>query len=132
MPKELVAMLEGQESWDLTRPAYILRVAYASKEPLGWEALAKLAPGIDFKVIKAERPGVTEQQLAAEANALRVYQDKIKDAKMGVSLVLEGVSEPGIRMQESVAAHLAKACGGALLETPSGFRELGKDGKDKL
>ena len=124
-------MLEGEESWDLNRPAYILRAAYASKEPLGWEELAKLAPGIEFKVIRAERPGITAEQLAAEAHALRVYQRRIRDAKMGVSLVLEGVSEPGVKMQESVAVHLAKACGGALLETPAGFRELDKDGRDK-
>jgi hypothetical protein len=131
MPKELAAALEGEESWDLNRPAYILRAAYASKEPRGWAELAKLAPGIEFKVIKAERPGITDKELAAEANALRMYQEKIKESKMGVSLVLEGVSEPGVKMQESVAVHLAKACGGALLETPAGFREIDKDGKDK-
>jgi hypothetical protein len=131
MPKELAAMLEGAESWDLNRPAYILRAAYAGKESVGWEELAKLAPGIEFRVIKAERPGITDEELAAEANAIRLYQEKIKEAKVGVSLVLEGVSEPGVRMQEGVAAHLAKACGGAVLETPAGFRELGKGGKSK-
>jgi hypothetical protein len=131
MPKELAAMLEGAESWDLTQSSYILRAAYASKEPLGWEELAKLNTGIQFNVIKAERTEVTAEQLQAEANTLRLYQEKIKIAKMGVSLVLEGVNERGIRMQENVATHLAKACGGAFLETPSGFRELDKDGKDK-
>ena len=131
MPKELAAMLEGEESWDLTRAGYILRATYASKQPLGWEELAKLDTGIEFRVIKAERPSMTDEQLEAEAKALKLYQDKVKSAKMGVSLVLEGVGEPGMKMQERVAVHLAKACGGAFLETPSAFRELDKDGKDR-
>jgi len=131
MPKELAAMLDGAESWNLGRPTYILRASYARKDPFGWEQLAKAAPGIEFRVIKAERSGVTEAQLRAEAQALEVARQRIQDAKMGVSLVLEGVNEPGITMQEAVAAHLAKECGGAYLETPSGFYELDREGKRK-
>lgn len=131
MPKDLAAMLDGSESWDLDRSTFILRASYASKEPLGWEHLAKAEPGIEFRVINVERPEVSESQISAEARAHAVYRTRVQNAKMGVSLVLEGSNELGMDLQEGVARHLARVCGGALLEMPNGFHELDKDGKDK-
>ncbi len=121
-------MLEGQDSWNLEKPQYILTASYASKESVDWEELVRLAPGIDFSVIETERPAMTAEQVAAEEKVIRIYQDRVRGATMGVSLVLEGVNDPGAEMQERVAAHLARACGGALLETPAGFYELDSNG----
>jgi hypothetical protein len=63
----------------------------------------------------------------ARQSALR---EQTRAAKVGVSLVLEGVTDEGIDELLQMAGHLANTCHGAVLQAPTGFHMLDAKGQE--
>lgn len=57
--------------------------------------------------------------------------NKVKNSKARISLILEGSYEAGYLEQAEIAEHLAKRCGGAILEGPPGYNEIDELGRWK-
>ena len=112
LPKELIAQFEGHESWQVDRDKYLIRASRADRE----DGLAT-EPSQTQGVPNAKR----QAQLA----------NKVRDSKVGVSLVLEGSYDAGYPEQAAVATHLARKCGGAVVEGPAGYYEIDVHGKWK-
>lgn len=112
LPKELIAQFEGHESWQVERDRYLIRASRADRveEPEGVPSQTKDMPDARYQA-----------ELA----------DKVRGAKMGVSLVLEGSYDTGYPEQAAVAEHLAKKCGGAVVDSPTGYYQIDEHGKWK-
>ncbi|MBC5768708.1 hypothetical protein [Ramlibacter albus] len=124
-PKEIAEELVGSESWGLKRTAFYLNVSRMDRKVMSRHRLQELVPGLQVMTIQAPLPpgdpGPTarDRELAARA----------KVGRAGISVVQEGFSDPGWAMQKTVARHLARACGGAIVETPDGYIELDANGR---
>ena len=108
LPKELVAQFDGLESWQVNRGQYLIRASHTDRA----EKL-QTVPAQDQRVPSAE-----------EANSARIF-------KLGVNLVLEGSYDAGYPEQAAVAEHLARKCGGAIVESPTGYYKIDEHGKWK-
>ena len=57
--------------------------------------------------------------------------ERVKKSKMGVSLILEGRYEAGYLEQNAIAEHLARKCGGAIVEGTGGYQQIDERGEWK-
>lgn len=110
LPKELSALFEGHESWQVERDNYLIRASHADK-------MERL------EVAPTQGQGLPGTKFQAELAA------KARDSKMGVSLVLEGSYDAGYREQAAVAEHLAMKCGGAVVHSPTGYYLIDERGR---
>jgi hypothetical protein len=118
------------EGWQLVRESHLINASYASKTHLTLDDLKLIAPSISVRSVDAPTPSA-EIPPSTIGNTRQVeLEARARDAKLGVSLVLEGVSDDGVNELIAMAGHLAQACGGAVLEAPTGFHELDKSGQE--
>ncbi len=112
LPKELIAQFEGHESWQIERDSYLIRASHADRVE---EPEVRPSPNKD----------------TPDARYQAELADKVRGAKMGVSLVLEGSYDTGYPEQAAVAEHLAKKCGGAVVDSPTGYYQIDQHGEWK-
>jgi hypothetical protein len=118
LSKELAALFEGQESWQVDRKQYLIRASYVDSAEKT-QGTNNQPPRVDSPHGSAETVSKRQAELAA----------KVQRARLGISLVLEGSYEAGYPEQSAIATHLASKCGGAVVESPAGFYQVDTNGK---
>ncbi len=118
------------ETWQLVRGGYLINASYASKTRLTFDDLQAIAPGISVKTIKATEQAASSTSNSASDRRQLELEARAREAKLGISLVLEGVSAAGINELMAMASHLALGCRGAVVEAPSGFHQLDEAGHE--
>ena len=111
LPKELIARFDGHESWQIERDSYLIRASRADR--------------VELEAVPSQNQDIPDARYQAE------LADKVRDSKMGVSLVLEGSYDVGYPEQAAVAEHLAKKCGGAVVDSPTGYYQIDGHGEWK-
>ncbi len=111
LPKELIARFDGHESWQIERDSYLIRASRADR--------------VELETVPSQNQDMPDARYQAE------LADKVRDSKMGVSLVLEGSYDVGYPEQAAVAEHLAKKCGGAVVDSPTGYYQIDEHGEWK-
>jgi hypothetical protein len=130
LPPAIAEQFHDIESWQLVRESHLINASYASKTRLTFDDLKLIAPNISVRTVDAPTPSAEISPNAAGDTRQVELEARARDAKLGVSLVLEGISDDGVNELIAMAGHLAQACGGAVLEAPTGFHELDTSGRE--
>jgi hypothetical protein len=129
LPPSIAEQFRDIESWQLVRESHLINASYASKTRLTFDDLRLIAPSISVRTVGAPTSSAeTSPDTGGDTRKVEL-EARARDAKLGVSLVLEGVSDDGVNELIAMAGHLARACGGAVLEAPTGFHELDTSGQ---
>lgn len=130
LPPAIAAQLSDIEGWQLVKETHLIHASYASKHPLTFDDLKSIAPGIQVATIPAGASAAASTAVSADGTKQAALQEHARDANVGVSLVLEGVTDDGVDELLKMASHLARACSGAVLEAPTGFHRLDAQGQE--
>jgi hypothetical protein len=126
LPPAIAAQFRDIETWQLVRETHLINASYASKTRLTFENVRVIAPDISISTIGAPN---ASQNAAADARQVEL-EAGARAAKVGISLVLEGVSDDGVKELMAMSGHLAQTCGGAVIEAPTGFHRIDASGRE--
>ena len=113
IPKELAALIDGQESWQVNRDKYLIRASYTVES-------VELQSPRDLPAVRS--PAVEEISRFAKRQA--DLAERASRSKVSVSLVLEGDYDAGYPEQSAIATHLAQKCKGGVVEGPTGLFQV--------
>ena len=129
LPPATAAKLGDSEMWQLAKDEHLINASYASKDPLTVDDLKSISPGIKVFAIPSGASAPVSAARSADKGRQAALQGQARAAKVGVSLVLEGVTDERINDLLQMAGHLASTCNGAVLESPTGFHLLDATGQ---
>ena len=129
LPPAVAAQLANVEGWQYSTETTLIHASYASRNPLTFEDLKTIAPGIQVATIPAPPSAAASAPVPAEEARQTALKAQARDAKVGISLVLEGVNPQSYDDLGMVVFHLVTTCGGAIVEAPDGFQRLDAQGQ---
>ena len=100
---------ERHESWLIDRDGYSISVS-------------RIDRAADLGQATSQPEATTTVKSEAE------LAERVKKSKMGLSLILEGRYEAGYLEQNAIVEHLARKCGGAIVEGPGGYQQVDERG----
>lgn len=130
LPPAIAAQLSSFEGWQFATETTLINASYASKDPLTFEHLATITPEIPVVTTHAVPSAPASAPVSAEEARQAALKEQARGAKVGISLVLQGVNPESFDDLGKVVFHLASTCGGAILEAPSGFHRLDAQGQE--
>ena len=129
LPPAVAAQLANIEGWQFSSETTLIHASYASRNPLTFEDLKTIAPEIPVVTSPAVPPATASAPISAEEAGQAALKAQARDAKVGISLVLEGVNPQSYDDLGMVIFHLVTTCGGAIVEAPDGFQRLDAQGQ---